>query len=44
MSSHSFVDESKRAGYVIAAVTVTDTRAPVRSCVLWYYQVSGEST
>ena len=27
MSSHIFVDETKRAGYVIAAVTVSDTDA-----------------
>ena len=27
MSSHIFVDETKRAGYVIAAVTVSDTEA-----------------
>jgi hypothetical protein len=39
VSSHIFVDESKRAGYVIAAVTVTDTdteatRKVVRAVVL----------
>ena len=27
MSGHIFVDETKRAGYVIAAVTVSDTEA-----------------
>jgi hypothetical protein len=27
VSSHIFVDETKRAGYVIAAVTVSDTEA-----------------
>ena len=35
--SHTFVDETKRAGYVIAAVTVTDTEAirkVVRALVL----------
>ena len=42
--SHIFVDETKRAGYVIAAVTVTDTdaiRKVVRALVM---QVSGGST
>ena len=37
MSSHIFVDETKRAGYVIAAVTVSDTEAirkTVRALVL----------
>ena len=37
MSSHIFVDETKRAGYVIAAVTVSDTEAirkAVRALVL----------
>ena len=37
MSSHIFVDETKRAGYVIAAVTVSDTdaiRTIVRALVL----------
>ena len=37
MSSHIFVDETKRAGYVIAAVTVSDTdaiRKIVRALVL----------
>jgi len=37
VNSHIFVDETKRAGYVIAAVTVTDTdaiRKVVRALVL----------
>ena len=37
MSRHIFVDETKRAGYVIAAVTVTDAEAVrkvVRALVL----------
>ena len=37
MSGHIFVDETKRAGYVIAAVTVSDTEAirkTVRALVL----------
>jgi hypothetical protein len=37
VNSHIFVDETKRAGYVIAAVTVTDTdaiRKVVRTLVL----------
>ena len=37
MSSHIFVDETKRAGYVIADVTVNDTEAArkiVRALVL----------
>jgi len=44
VSGHIFVDETKRAGYVIAAVTVSDTEASVRSCVLSCCQVSGGST
>lgn len=44
MSGHIFVDETKRAGYVIAAVTVSDTEAIRKTCVLWCCQVSGGST
>lgn len=43
MSGHIFVDETKRAGYVIA-VTVSDTEAIRKTCVLWCCQVSGGST
>ena len=44
MKSHIFIDETKRAGYVIAAVTVADTDAVLRSFALWCCPVSGGST
>ena len=44
VNSHVFLDETKRADCVIAAVTVTDTDAIRKSFALWRCQVSGRST
>ncbi len=44
MTSHVFVDETKRAGYVLAAVTVPDP-VKVRKMIRgWSYPGSGAST